>query len=357
MISNCSFLPASRYLTLVILALAVVCSSALASVPAKQPTHSSKSASNKQVAAKKPATKANRKTVAQRPQKRKNQKVHAAQRPQAVMVSYGDRMGLRLVDDPLNLNSSAALIVDADTQEILLGKNDQAVLPVASLTKLMTALVVVESGLDMDETLRITNADVDRLKNSGSRLSVGSRLTREQAMHLALMSSENRAAHVLARTYPGGISRFVGLMNERAQQLGMSDTRFVDPTGLSSENQSSARDMAILANVTNQVPAIRDFSTSSGYKLPVGRHMIPYRNSNRLVERDNWDISLQKTGFIREAGRCLVMHVNVAGRNLIMVLLDAKDSNSRFGDAERMRIWAERSLYSKAFVSNSIARN
>lgn len=353
MISNCRFLPASRYLSILFLALAVASASAIASVPSKQPAQSNKSVGNKQSAAKKPGTHANRKAIAQRTQQRKTQKVQMAQRAQAVSVSYGDRMGLRHVDDPLDLNSSAALIVDADTQEILLGKNDHAVLPVASLTKLMTALIVAESGLDMEETVQISQLDVDRLKNSGSRLKVGARLSREQAMHLALMSSENRAAHALARTYPGGVNQFVALMNERAQQLGMSDTRFVDPTGLSSGNQSSARDMAILATVTNQVPAIRQFSTSTGYKLPVGRHTIPYRNSNRLVDRDNWDISLQKTGFIREAGRCLVMHVNVAGRNLIMVLLDAKDSKSRFGDAERMRMWAERSLYSNAFVTSA----
>lgn len=353
MISNCRFLPASRYLGFIFLALAVASTSVFATVPSKQPVQSHKSASHKQTAAKKPASHVKRQAVAQRTQQRKSQKAHLAQRPQAVVVSYADRMGLRHVDDPLNLNSSAALIVDADTQEILLGKNDHAVLPVASLTKLMTALIVAESGLDMDESIQISPLDVDRLKNSGSRLRVGARLSREQAMHLALMSSENRAAHALARTYPGGVTQFVVLMNERAQQLGMSDTRFVDPTGLSSGNQSSARDMAILANVTNQIAVIRQFSTSTGYKLPVGRHTIPYRNSNRLVDRENWDISLQKTGFIREAGRCLVMHVNVAGRNLIMVLLDAKDSKSRFGDAERMRMWAERSLYSNAFVTSA----
>lgn len=349
MISNCGFAPASRYLTTVFVALAMASGSALAAIPAKQPANANKAAVQKTAAAKKPTNKAVQRQ-AQRPQQRKIVKASTAQRAQAVPVSYGERMGLRQVDDPLNLNSSAALIVDADTQEILLGKNDHAVLPIASLTKLMTALIVAESGLAMNETLRISPADVDRLKNSGSRLSVGAKLTRQQAMHLALMSSENRAAHALARTYPGGVQLFVSLMNERAQQLGMTDTRFVDPTGLSSENQSSARDMAILASVTNQVPAIRHFSTSAGYRLPVGRHSISYRNSNRLVDRENWDISLQKTGFIREAGRCLVMHVNVAGRNLIMVLLDAKTSNSRFGDAERMRRWAERALYSNAFA-------
>lgn len=343
MISNCRFLPANGYFSSIFVALAVASSSAWASIPAKKavnaPSHAASSSSKQPVATARQAA-APRRQAAQ-------------QRPQAVPVSYGDRMGLRRVNDPLNLNSSAALIVDADTHEILLGKNDHAVLPIASLTKLMTALIIAESGLAMNETLRISNADVDRLKNSGSRLAVGARLSRQQALHLSLMSSENRAAHALARTYPGGVRQFVQRMNERAQQLGMLDTQFVDPTGLSSGNQSSARDVAILAHVTNQVPAIRRFSTATSYRLPVGRHVIPYRNSNRLVDRDHWDISLQKTGFIREAGRCVVMHVNVAGRNLIMVLLDAQNTNARLGDAERMRNWAERALYSNAFASSA----
>jgi D-alanyl-D-alanine endopeptidase (penicillin-binding protein 7) len=346
MISNCRFLPANGYFSSIFVALAVASSTAWASIPAKQavnaPSHAASTTSKQPVAAARQAA-APQRQAAQRPQ----------QRAQAVPVSYGDRMGLRRVNDPLNLNSSAALIVDADTHEILLGKNDHAVLPIASLTKLMTALIIAESGLAMNETLTISSADVDRLKNSGSRLAVGARLSRQQALHLSLMSSENRAAHALARTYPGGVRQFVQLMNERAQQLGMLDTQFVDPTGLSSGNQSSARDVAILAHVTNQVPAIRRFSTAASYQLPVGRHVIPYRNSNRLVDRDHWDISLQKTGFIREAGRCVVMHVNVAGRNLIMVLLDAQNTNARLGDAERMRRWAERTLYSNAFASSA----
>lgn len=347
MISNCRLSPASRYFSSIFVALAVASSSAWASIPAKQAVNVS-SASN--TSSKQPASTARQQAAAP-------QRQAAQQRPQqaqrAIPVSYGDRMGLRRVNDPLNLNSSAALIVDADTHEILLGKNDHAVLPIASLTKLMTALIIAESGLAMNETLTISSADIDRLKNSGSRLAVGARLTRQQALHLSLMSSENRAAHALARTYPGGVRQFVEQMNERARQLGMLDTEFVDPTGLSSGNKSSARDVAILAHVTNQVPSIRRFSTAASYDLPVGRHVIPYRNSNRLVDRDHWDISLQKTGFIREAGRCVVMHVNIAGRNLIMVLLDAQNTNARHGDAERMRRWAERSLYSNAFASNA----
>jgi D-alanyl-D-alanine endopeptidase (penicillin-binding protein 7) len=348
MISNCSFLPANRYFSSIFVALAVASSSAWASIPAKQAVNASSGASS--ASSKQPARQA---AAPQRPAPQRQAAQRPAQAQQAVPVSYGDRMGLRRVNDPLNLNSSAALIVDADTHEILLGKNDHAVLPIASLTKLMTALIIAESGLAMNETLTISNADVDRLKNSGSRLAVGARLTRQQALHLSLMSSENRAAHALARTYPGGVRQFVELMNERAQQLGMLDTQFVDPTGLSSGNQSSARDVAILAQVTNQVPSIRRFSTAASYELPVGRYVIPYRNSNRLVDRDQWDISLQKTGFIREAGRCVVMHVNVAGRNLIMVLLDAQNTNARAGDAERMRRWAERTLYSNAFASSA----
>jgi D-alanyl-D-alanine endopeptidase (penicillin-binding protein 7) len=346
MISNCRFLPANGYFSSIFIVLAVASSSAWATIPAKQAVkapHASNASSKQPVAAARQTASPQRQAAAQRPQPRQ----------QAVAVSYGDRMGLRRVNDPLNLNSSAALIVDADTNEILLGKNDHAVLPIASLTKLMTALIIAESGLAMNETLTISNADVDRVKNSGSRLAVGARLTRQQALHLALMSSENRAAHALARTYPGGSRQFVQQMNERARQLGMLETQFVDPTGLSSGNQSSARDVAILAHVTNQVPSIRRFSTATSYGLPVGRHVIPYRNSNRLVDRDQWDISLQKTGFIREAGRCVVMHVNVAGRNLIMVLLDAQNSNARLGDAERMRVWAERALYSNAFASSA----
>ena len=349
MISNCRCLPASRYFSSVVVAISLVSASAWASIPAKQAVNPTNAAGSKQpVAAARPVPATQQRALAQqRP---------TAQRPQAqqaVPVSYGDRMGLRRVNDPLNLNSSAALIVDADTHEILLGKNDHAVLPIASLTKLMTALIIAESGLPMNETLTIASADIDRLKNSGSRLAVGARLTRQQALHLSLMSSENRAAHALARTYPGGIQRFIEKMNERAEQLGMLDTQFVDPTGLSSGNQSSARDVAILAHVTNQVPSIRRYSTAASYSLPVGRHVIPYRNSNRLVDRDHWDISLQKTGFIREAGRCVVMHVNVAGRNLIMVLLDAQNTNARLGDAERMRRWVERTLYSNAFASSA----
>lgn len=313
-------------------------------VKASAPQRTSNSGSS----SKRPVAAAPQRTAAHVPQRQTRQVAVAATAAAAgaVVVSYGERMGLRRVQDPLNLNSSVALVMDAETQEILLGKNDTAVLPIASLTKLMTGVLIADAQLPMDETITITSADVDRLKNSGSRLAVGARLTRREALHLAMMSSENRAAHALARTYPGGVDRFVHRMNQKAQELGMTDTRFVDPTGLSSENQSSARDIAILAAASHERPLLRRYSTSPSYELAVGRHVLPYRNSNRLVNSDAWDIGLQKTGFIREAGRCVVMQVNMAGRQLIMVLLDATDANARLGDAERLRRWVETSLFS-----------
>lgn len=243
--------------------------------------------------------------------------------------------------EPPPLNSSVALVMDQNTQQVLLRKNDTAVVPIASLTKMMTGLVVADARLNMDERIRITSEDVDRLKNSGSRLAVGAVITREEALHLALMSSENRAAHALARTFPGGEERFVRLMNAKAAELGMDDTRFVDPTGLSSLNRSSARDLARLAAAATERPLLRNLSTSPSYEVAMGRRVVQYRNSNRLVLRDDWDIGLQKTGYIREAGRCLLMQVNVAGRQLIMVLLDAAGPAARLGDAERVRRWAE----------------
>jgi D-alanyl-D-alanine endopeptidase (penicillin-binding protein 7) len=243
--------------------------------------------------------------------------------------------------EPPALNSSVALLMDQDTQQILLRKNDTAVVPIASLTKLMTGLLIADAALSMAEPIRITSADVDRLKNSGSRLAVGAVISREEALHLALMSSENRAAHALARTFPGGGAHFVQLMNLKAAELGMRDTRFVDPTGLSSENRSSARDLAVLATAAAQRPMLRDLSTSRSYEVATGRQVLQYRNSNRLVLSGDWDIGLQKTGYIREAGRCLLMQVNVAGRQLIMVLLDATGPAARLGDAERVRRWAE----------------
>lgn len=257
--------------------------------------------------------------------------------------SYGQLAGLHGEADPLQLKSSVALVVDQDTKEVLLSKNDQAVLPIASITKLMTGLLVSEAHLPMDEMLTITQEDVDTEKGSHSRLAVGTELSRGELLHLALMSSENRAAHALGRTYPGGLSHFVGLMNARAKTLGMQDTSYVEPTGLSSKNQSSARDLATLVNFAYGDPTLRELSTSTGYQVEVGRRTLQFNNTNRLVKNPAWDIGIQKTGYISEAGQCLVMQAKIAGRKLIMVFLDSAGKLSRIADAERVRHWVESS--------------
>jgi D-alanyl-D-alanine endopeptidase (penicillin-binding protein 7) len=255
--------------------------------------------------------------------------------------SFGQMAGLHAVADPLDLKSSVALVLDQDTHEVLLSKNDHAVLPIASLTKLMTGLLISQAHLPMDETITITQDDVDTEKGSSSRLAVGTTLTRGEMLHLALMSSENRAAHALGRTFPGGLDAFVQQMNAKARLLGMTDTRYVEPTGLSSRNQSSARDLAVLVNVAHSDPLVREYTTSPGYEVAVGRRTLQYNNTNRLVLSPTWDIGLQKTGYISEAGRCLVMQAQVAGRKIIMVFLDSAGKFSRLGDAERVRHWVE----------------
>lgn len=258
-------------------------------------------------------------------------------------LSFGQAYGLHETTDQLALKSSVALVVDQETHEVLFSKNSQAILPIASLTKLMTALVVTEAQLPLDEVLTISQADVDTEKGSHSRLRVGTQLSREEMLHLALMSSENRAAHALGRAYPGGLSEFVAAMNRKARDLGMKDSRYVEPTGLSSNNQSSAHDLAILVNAAYQHQIIRDLSTSPAYEVDVGQRQLQYRNTNGLVSKPDWDIGLQKTGYISEAGRCLVMQARMAGRQLIMVFLDSAGKSARIGDAERVRRWVETS--------------
>jgi serine-type D-Ala-D-Ala endopeptidase (penicillin-binding protein 7) len=254
-------------------------------------------------------------------------------------VSFGQAYGLHGTADELELKSSVALVLDQDTKEVLFSKNSQAVLPIASLTKLMTALVVTENKMPLNEVLSITQDDVDLEKGSRSRLMVGTQLTREQMLHLALMSSENRAANALGRSYPGGLSAFVVAMNRKAADLGMRDTHYVEPTGLSSANQSSARDLATLVNAAHRHRIIRELSTSPEYQVEVGNHQLQFHNTNRLIANPSWDIGLQKTGYITEAGRCLVMQAKMAGRQLIMIFLDSSGKYSRLGDAERVRKW------------------
>jgi serine-type D-Ala-D-Ala endopeptidase (penicillin-binding protein 7) len=260
-------------------------------------------------------------------------------REEPVSVSFGQQAGLHDAVDALSLKSAVALVLDQDTDEVLFSKNPQAVVPIASITKLMTALVVVEAKQPLDEMLTITQDDVDTEKHSSSRLVVGTQLSREEMLHLALMSSENRAAHALCRYYPAGLAACISAMNHKAQELSMHDTHYVEPTGLSSQNQSSAHDLAALVKTVHEVPLIREMSTSPEYRVAVGRRNLQFRTTNALVRSPQWDIGVQKTGYISEAGRCLVMQASLAGRKLIMVFLDSAGKYSRIADAERVRKW------------------
>lgn len=246
--------------------------------------------------------------------------------------------GVRLA----SLHSEVAFVQDLSSSTVLYDQNSDEARPIASISKLMTALVVAEAGLPMDETLTITDADVDRLRHSRSRLQVGSQLSRADMLHLALMSSENRAAHALGRHYPGGMPAFVRAMNDKARALGMRNTRFVEPTGLSELNVSTPRDLVKLLRATAQEPLIQRYSTDESHQVTTNKgRTLKYNNTNRLVKNDNWNIRLSKTGFINEAGQCLVMVARIGGRDLAIVLLNASGSYSRIGDAVRLRKFVE----------------
>lgn len=239
------------------------------------------------------------------------------------------------------LHSHAALLLDMQNGEAVYQKNATQVVPIASITKLMTAMVMLDAHLPMGEEFVISDDDVDTLKGSRSRLAVGTQLSRQEALVLALMSSENRAAHALGRNYPGGIPAFVAAMNRKAQELGMTNSRFLDPTGLNSGNVSTARDLAKMVTAASKYAPIREASTTSEAKLDVRGRMQEYRNTNPLVRSDSWDIGVTKTGFIREAGKCLVMQAKVNNRPMVFVLLDSEGSMTRVGDANRLKKWAE----------------
>ncbi len=263
--------------------------------------------------------------------------MHTAVEPE--VPSVGQLSGLHGTPDALDLKSSVALVVDQDTTEVLFSKNDSVVLPIASITKLMTGILIAEANLPMDEMITITQDDV---RNTAySRLRAGTTMSRLDMLHLALMSSENRAAYALGRSYPGGLDRFVQLMNAKAKFLGMNNTQYVEPTGLSSDNRSTAQDLAKLVVFASQNPLVSQLSTSTGYQVAVGHRTMNYINTNRLTSNPNWEIDIQKTGYISAAGRCLVMQTKVAGRKLVMVFLDSVGKYSRLGDAERVRAWVE----------------
>jgi len=262
-------------------------------------------------------------------------------------AAAGGRKAAADVDEPragqVPLRSAVVLVQDTANGETLLARNPATVMPIASITKLMTAMVVLDGQLELTQRVAISGDDLDHLKGTGSRLRPGSVLTRDELLLLALMASENRAAAALARTYPGGNDAFVAAMNTKARTLSMRDTRFADATGLDSANVSSARDLARLVIAAHQYPLIRDYSTRSSATVEALGRPLAYRNTNGLVRNAKWEIGLSKTGFIAEAGRCLVMQVRMAQKDMVVVLLDSWGKNSRIGDANRIRKWLESS--------------
>lgn len=244
----------------------------------------------------------------------------------------------------LNLKSASLLVLEQPRSKVLVAREPEKVMPIASITKLMTAMVALDAKLDMSETLTIADSDVDRVKMSGSRLQVGTRLSRREMLHLALMSSENRAASALARHYPGGKPAFIRAMNAKARALGMRKTHFVDSTGLSQKNVSTAMDLARMVSAAHQYASIRQFTTADRHVVRVNRGgSLTYLNSNRLLQtrsRD-WNIGVSKTGYTSEAGRCLVMHAKIGAKPVIVVLLNSWGKLTPIGDANRIKRWVE----------------
>ncbi len=271
------------------------------------------------------------------PQKTALRKVHVRR------MAAGGRDAVELgAGGELTLQSAAALVIDLHDGSILYAKNTKTVVPIASITKLMTAMVVLDAGLPLDELVVVEPADLDFIKHTHSRLGIGTGLTRAQMLRLALMSSENRAAAALGRAYPGGSEAFVAAMNRKAVEFGMRQTRFVDSTGLSSENVSTAEDLVKMVKGAYQYPVIRESTTTAEDEVATltGRN-LQFRNSNGLVKNPTWEIGLSKTGYISEAGRCLVMQAKIATRPVVIVLLDSWGEHTRIGDANRIKKWME----------------
>jgi D-alanyl-D-alanine endopeptidase (penicillin-binding protein 7) len=258
-----------------------------------------------------------------------------------VAASAASQDGVPLPQTLPQVRSNAFYILDESNLAVLAARREHVPVPIASITKLMTALVVLEAGQSLDETLTITAADVQGTAGSGSRLAPGFRLSREDLLRLALMSSENRAAHALCRNYPDGLPACVRAMNEKAAALGMTTTRFVEPTGLSSRNVASPEDLAKLVLATAGNPTIREFSTAVGHTVYANRRRLEYHSTNQLVANPGWRVNVQKTGYISEAGRCLVMQAVIDGRPVVIVLLNSLGKLTRIADAKRVRTWVE----------------
>jgi serine-type D-Ala-D-Ala endopeptidase (penicillin-binding protein 7) len=259
---------------------------------------------------------------------------------QKTHLKYAARASLA---DPA-LRSSAALVLDTTHSSVLYSRRADIALPIASITKLMTALVVMDAGQPLDEMLEVSADDRSLTRGSYSRLLPGTQLSRGDLMHLALMASENRAAHALARNYPGGVDACVSAMNAKARELGMTSARFVEPTGLSDENVASPEDLSKLVMAAAKVPAIREYSTDGDFEVRVGRHPVRFRNTDSLVSKPDWNIVVQKTGYIHEAGRCLVMQTVIEDRTVVIVLLNSFGKRTRVADARRVRRWVEATL-------------
>lgn len=286
------------------------------------------------------------KTLAQKPVPKRLAAVPAAKaklQAKAVEAKKPVHRVTNVFDDPsrLALYSSSALVIDQNSGQRLIEKQPQMVVPIASISKLMTAMVVLDAHLDLQEVIAISDEDVDSLKGTRSRLPVGTTMTRETAMLLALMSSENRAAHALGRHYPGGLHAFVQAMNRKARALGMVNSRFEEPTGLSSNNVSTAEDLARMVTAAARYPEIRHFSTTAEARVDLNGRQTDFRNTNALVRSDTWEIGVSKTGYISEAGRCLVMQARVADKPVVIVLLDSAGKMTRVGDANRIKRWME----------------
>jgi serine-type D-Ala-D-Ala endopeptidase (penicillin-binding protein 7) len=300
-------------------------------------------AANKEKQQTKTTAKAAAKTSTKTSKKPKTVRVTVTRSTEPVVParpSLATALGLRGQHDDLNLKSSVAMVVNQDTKEVYFEKNPSVSLPIASITKLMTAMVVLDAKMPLDETLVINSEDVQSYRSS--RLAGGTVLTREEALLLALMSSENRAAYTLGRNYPGGVSSFVGAMNRKAKELGMDHSHFADPTGLMSENVATAEDLTRMLSAAYQYKTIREFSTWPDLTMVIAKRPQKFLNTNRLVRSGDMNIGLQKTGFINAAGKCLVMQARVNNTPLLLVFLDSVGTQSRFADAVRVRDWYER---------------
>jgi D-alanyl-D-alanine endopeptidase (penicillin-binding protein 7) len=272
----------------------------------------------------------------------------------AIVGVFLSLIALHAAAQPLRdpkLKSSSVLVIDQSDSSVLYSRHPDVAMPIASITKLMTALVVLDAQQPLDEEIRITDADRDLPKGSVSRLTVGTTLTRGDLMHLALMSSENRAAHALGNNYPGGMPAMVAAMNAKAAELGMSNSHFVDPTGLSSQNVASPEDLSKLVIAASRNPTIREYSTDRRYAVKVRRQMVEFRNTDNLVANPTWNIIVQKTGYIAEAGKCLVMAAVIEGRSVVIVLLDSLGKYTRVADAKRIKTWMEAAANQRVQVS------